>query len=149
MGTIRRNLYCILSGQSLLFAQRTAWMGKCLLRFSHLIQITGDLLFTCTTHCPVEKKVGDEISPSHPRSFPANACSGFPILLARDARALLLPGRCPIYHLCILLPSLLFCSSYHAIMLTFELCTILPSNINRQSCLCSVRCPGYYCYHYG
>src|SRR6266566_7175902 len=78
MGTIRRNLYCILSGKSLLFAQGAAWMGKCLLRFSHLIQITGDLLFTCTAHSSVEKKVGDEISPSHPRSLPAYAGSGFP-----------------------------------------------------------------------
>ena len=38
----------------------------------------GDLLFTCTAHSSVEKKVGDEISPSHPRSLPAYAGSGFP-----------------------------------------------------------------------
>ena len=33
-------------------------MGVCLARFSHFIQITGDLLFTCIAHSSGKKKVG-------------------------------------------------------------------------------------------
>src|SRR5690348_4938030 len=78
MGTIRCDLYSFLSRQSLLFAQGALCVGVRLLRFSHLLQTTSDLLFACTPHTSAAKKASAEISRPYPGSLLAHASSGLP-----------------------------------------------------------------------
>src|SRR6266849_10265382 len=100
-----------------------------------------------TARCPrrhIDTEKQEAAHASHAPQSHARFCPGHPLLVARDARALLFPGRCCLYHLCLLLPALLLHSSNHATELALELLAILPEYPGRQSCLRSIRRPRDY-----
>src|SRR5260370_7114934 len=89
-----------------------------------------------TARCPRRPFDTDKQEATHASHTPqshARFCPGHPIFVARDALALLLPGRCGLYHLCLLLPTQILHSGDYATELALELCAILSEYPGCQS----------------